>query len=270
MNHVGEASPKTLHWDGHDTNIAQTVAADILSQEALHTVRYRWLPKCIGQHHRCRRRSVLTIARDELPSRLVLVEKSKKSENSAGKLTAKLVITKNIPDSEIYGEFRYLTLSHSWGKQEFFTMNAHNERECQESIDMDRPDFNKTFKQAIMITNLLGYRYIWIDSLCIIQSGDDGKDWKKECPLMGNIYKNSDLNLAASGFADGAEGLVTETRKYIVPPTITTFTERKYLVFYYEDPSELSPTWDNWALERRGWVLQENMLVSDGTHVLVR
>lgn len=203
-----------------------------------------------------------------MPSRLVLVKKLNKSGNSAEKLSARLVITGNIPDSEIRGDFRYLTLSHAWGEKEFFNMNAHNERACQENIDMDLPDFNKTFKQAIIITNLLGYRYIWIDSLCIIQSGDNGKDWKKECPLMGNIYKNCDLNLAASGFADGAEGMLTEKRKYIVPPTVT-ISGRNYLVFYHE--VLLKPSlWDNWALERRGWVLQENMLVSDGTHIQIR
>lgn len=198
------------------------------------------------------------------------MEKLNKSGDSAEKLSARLVITENIPDSEIRGDFRYLTLSHAWGGQEFFTMNAHNERACQENIDMDLPNFNKTFKQAIMITNILGYRYIWIDSLCIIQSGDQGKDWRKECPLMGNIYKNSDLNLAASGLADGTKGLLAETRKYIVPPTVTTRTGRNFLVFYHEGLLKPSPTWDNWALERRGWVLQENMLVSDGTHVLVQ
>lgn len=154
-------------------------------------------------------------------------------------------------------------------------MNAQNEQECQENIDMDRPDFNKTFKQAIRITNLLGYRYIWIDSLCIMQKLNDNdklsrKDWEYESLRMGNIYKNSDLNLAASGFADGAEGLLTEKRKYIVPPTVTTSTGKNYLVLYQEGHLNISPTWGNWALERRGWVLQENMLVSDGKHILVR
>lgn len=277
---VGEASVNTLNWDGHQ--VVQFVEADILSEDGLKIVRSSWLPQCLENHGRCRRTSDVAIAASDnlLPSRLVLVEGS-----SAEKVSARLVITKKLPDSEIGGNFRYLTLSHAWGQQKFFTMNAQNEQECQEKIDMDRPDFNKTFKQAIEITNLLGYRYIWIDSLCIMQKVNETddlskRDWEKECGRMGDIYKNSDLNLAASGFEDGAKGLLTDKRKYIVPPTVTIpaittptgtkSSRRDYLVFYHEGTLDPSPTWGNWALERRGWVLQENLLVSDGKHILVR
>jgi hypothetical protein len=44
----------------------------------------------------------------------------------------------------------------------------------------------KTFKDAIELTRRLGFQYIWIDALCIIQDGRD--DWKRECSLMGEVY----------------------------------------------------------------------------------
>ena len=45
------------------------------------------------------------------------------------------------------------------------------------------------------ITHQLGVRYLWIDSLCIIQ--DQTEDWLKQAALMGNIYSGGLLNLAA-------------------------------------------------------------------------
>jgi hypothetical protein len=43
-----------------------------------------------------------------------------------------------------------------------------------------------TFFDATIITRELGYRYLWIDSLCIVQ--DFLEDWEAESQNMGNIY----------------------------------------------------------------------------------
>jgi hypothetical protein len=39
----------------------------------------------------------------------------------------------------------------------------------------------KTFRDSIQVTRALGYKYIWIDSLCIIQST---ADWERESVKM--------------------------------------------------------------------------------------
>lgn len=36
----------------------------------------------------------------------------------------------------------------------------------------------KTFLDAILISKYLGFQYLWVDSLCIIQ--DSAEDWGKE------------------------------------------------------------------------------------------
>jgi len=41
---------------------------------------------------------------------------------------------------------------------------------------------SKTFQDALTITYELGYQYIWIDSLCIVQ--DDRSDWETESKNM--------------------------------------------------------------------------------------
>lgn len=53
----------------------------------------------------------------------------------------------------------------------------------------------QTFRDAVRITRALGFRYLWIDSLCIIQ--DDLADWETEAENMGRIYHKSSLTISA-------------------------------------------------------------------------
>ncbi|KAB2571067.1 hypothetical protein DBV05_g10263 [Lasiodiplodia theobromae] len=48
-------------------------------------------------------------------------------------------------------------------------------------------------------------RYIWIDSLCIIQG--DKQDWFEQSRQMADIYGNAFLNIAATAATDSYEGL---------------------------------------------------------------
>ena len=54
---------------------------------------------------------------------------------------------------------------------------------------------SQTFKDAITVTCQLGFQYIWIDYLCIIQH--DKEDWLRESAKMGDIFKSSSCTLAA-------------------------------------------------------------------------
>lgn len=63
----------------------------------------------------------------------------------------------------------------------------------------------RTFRDAILITRALGYRYLWIDSLCIIQ---DSEDWFHEASTMGDVYSNSQCTLAAIYAYNSTEGLL--------------------------------------------------------------
>ncbi|KAF8864313.1 heterokaryon incompatibility, partial [Acephala macrosclerotiorum] len=52
-----------------------------------------------------------------------------------------------------------------------------------------------TFQYAIEITRFLGLKYIWIDSLCILQ--DYKEDWVEESAKMGIYYSSSWLTIGA-------------------------------------------------------------------------
>ena len=65
-------------------------------------------------------------------------------------------------------------------------------------------DLPKTFRDAVRITRELGERFLWIDSLCIIQ--DYEEDWAREAAMMAEIYSHSYCTLAALSSNDSTEG----------------------------------------------------------------
>jgi len=69
-------------------------------------------------------------------------------------------------------------------------------------------DIPQTFRDAIKLSWALGVRYLWIDSLCILQ--DDEADWDKEAASMAEVYENSFLTVAATLGPDNKATLFTE------------------------------------------------------------
>ena len=66
------------------------------------------------------------------------------------------------------------------------------------------------------MTRALGYRYIWIDSLCIIQ--DSFHDWQYEATLMGEVYGQADCVLTTTRSKDGNGGLFQEREPQLFAP----------------------------------------------------
>ncbi|KAK6827656.1 heterokaryon incompatibility protein [Apiospora arundinis] len=119
----------------------------------------------------------------------------------------------------------------------------------------------QNFKDAVDVAILLKAQYIWIDSLCILQ---DGEEFKTEGQFMHLVYRNSYCNLAAAASGDCEGGFFRERQKVgkfggdIVETSETSvFGRGRWRVF----PSEV---WSDYLLMdplyRRGWVFQERML----------
>ena len=91
----------------------------------------------------------------------------------------------------------YVTLSHCWGsndclKSSQFTTGTLDEVTKSILITSLLHNFQDT---VIVIIRVLGVRYLWIDSLCIIQ--DSESDWQRESSRMTEICRNSVANIAA-------------------------------------------------------------------------
>jgi Heterokaryon incompatibility protein (HET) len=89
----------------------------------------------------------------------------------------------------------YVCLSYCWGGPQALRCETY----CLDSFgNWTFPTSNlpATFQDSFRAARKLGYQYIWIDSLCIVQNDDDDKE--KEILQMPHIYKNADVTLCAS------------------------------------------------------------------------
>ena len=70
---------------------------------------------------------------------------------------------------------KYITLSYKWGNETAMSVKTvmHNLESHKQSISLKT--FPQTIRDAIFITSKLGIRFLWVDSLCIVQDSDD--DW---------------------------------------------------------------------------------------------
>lgn len=70
--------------------------------------------------------------------------------------------------------------------------------------DIPVADLAKTFLDAALITVQMGYSYLWIDSLCIIQ--DSEEDWEDQASVMGRVYRHCVFSIAALSSSDSEGG----------------------------------------------------------------
>ncbi|PSN75097.1 HET-domain-containing protein [Corynespora cassiicola Philippines] len=162
------------------------------------TTAREWLLSCRNKHPKCNKevlrydKSLTT--RDFLPRRLINV-------GPCNSRSPYLITTGDLGHDT---RCPYLTLSHCWGDPTKITKStSHNIERHHKQIEWS--GLSTTFQDAIVITQLMGYEYLWIDSLCILQDVPD--DFEEECPRMHIIYLFCDCMLAASDAA-GGEGFL--------------------------------------------------------------
>jgi len=102
----------------------------------------------------------------------------------------------------------YVTLSHCWGKsfpsQVTTTLeNLDTRMSRYHGIPWDI--LPQTFRDAVALTERLGFQYLWIDALCIIQNS--APDWKMESSCMYDVYSYGTLMLSADASPDSQTGM---------------------------------------------------------------
>ncbi|KAI1734706.1 heterokaryon incompatibility protein-domain-containing protein [Xylaria scruposa] len=111
-----------------------------------------------------------------------------------------------------------------------------------------------TFRDAIKITRILGIRYLWIDSLCIIQNDID--DWQRESSRMKDVYQNAYLTIAAVSAADDTEGFLGHRPAALASLRVVSPTGETADLYLRKQGQYYSfPT-----LDTRAWALQERYL----------
>lgn len=114
---------------------------------------------------------------------------------------------------------KYVILSHRWvpDTERVRTLKSNYDVRVvgADKIPPIAPgDVTKLFHEAAQLTAELGIKYIWIDSLCIVQ--DDVDDWKREAAKMASYYQNSWLTIVGSS----GEGLYQPIDPEVLPPVV--------------------------------------------------
>ncbi|KAH6652029.1 hypothetical protein BKA67DRAFT_344507 [Truncatella angustata] len=115
----------------------------------------KWLDDCIQKDRSC-----ASTGSGFLPTRLLDVGHSTSSR------TIRLAMSHVLPT-----DAPYLTLSYCWGRGKPLVLTGTSLLNFLEEIDTT--SLPKTIADGVDITQRLSHRYLWVDSLCIIQDSKD-------------------------------------------------------------------------------------------------
>jgi Heterokaryon incompatibility protein (HET) len=121
---------------------------------------------------------------------------------------------------EILKAADFLALSYVWGpgnQKPPYTTTLENILVHRNPGGLERclNQLPQVVRDAIDLVRLLGFRYLWVDSLCIVQNSE--RSWKLNASVMDLIYSNAILTICA---ADGATSDTGLNALYSTPDAI--------------------------------------------------
>ena len=153
----------------------------------------------------------------------------------------------------------YLTLSHCWGQNEVIKLTTATLDNMR--IGIPTTELPALHQDAITVCQQLGIRYLWIDSLCIIQ--DQELDWRREIAAMGEVYSNALCNIEAADAVDVFGRLFfsrNPTRITPLPVLLQSQQDDPSPFFLIDLSVQLENDKNTVPLLKRAWVLQEQLL----------
>lgn len=136
-----------------------------------------------------------------------------------------------------------MAISYVWGSSPFLKAKKDNIEELKRPFSIKR--LPRTIQDGICVTRDLGFKYLWIDALCIIQ--DDQEDQADEVARMGYIYSNATLTIIAACGSSVYSGLFPSSSK----PLSRTLDD---------GGTKASVQFSRNAWSSRAWTFQEGLL----------
>ena len=207
-----------------------------------------WIATCDASHPECTTRA------KSMPTRVLKVDDDS--------------VFLYIPENEAEP---YAALSHCWGKLP--VIQTHQSTFEERISHIPWKDLSKSFQDAVTTTRLLGLRYLWVDSLCIVQ--DNIEDWARESGKMASIYEGARIVIAASDSSDGCDGFLTERPRMTDAKVIFEGFNANSEIYqvkvrpgddhrWYGNllPPRSQVVRDSSPLSARGWAFQERLLAT--------
>lgn len=151
----------------------------------------------------------------------------------------------------------YVALSYVWGLGDKYTTLLENVMEHRTDGGLERilHELPKAVQDAIALVPTLGIRYLWVDSLCIVQNS--ARSWKLNAFNMDLIYGRATLTICAADGIDstvGLEAMHQRTQKP-VQHTAKIFPNLHLMLTNPPESGIRKSVWN-----QRAWTFQERLL----------
>jgi Heterokaryon incompatibility protein (HET) len=234
----------------------------------------RWYTECVNNHEVCKNKDGRhgnddRQRHDFQPTRIL--------DLSDGKIKL------DISPLEREGQ-SYASLTHRWSLHPETMPRLNPGVLPQWCENIDPSILTPTFRDAVDVARKLQIRYLWIDSLCILQTGTGwAEDWQKESAVMGEVYRHAFLNIQAGRDAEALElGMFRAPTDRDIDPFRVNISRKIVKARIRGRPASspisiegsFSIVEEDFArdellgnpINRRGWVLQERLLSHRITH----
>ncbi|KAL1946201.1 hypothetical protein VTO73DRAFT_15328 [Trametes versicolor] len=216
--------------------VARELILDVGSSRTLSLAK-ALIDECVHGHERCKHISPSSDVR--LPTRLL---------DCTDLASPRLVSTEG-------QHGKYVALSYVWGGTQPHKTTDSNISIY--SVGIDASLLPQTILDAIYVTHTLGFRYLWVDSLCIIQDSDEDK--LHEIGRMHLIYRHAYLTIIAASAERASDGFLQDRP---VPPCSASLFHSSALHPASSPEMKIHRTNDLWLKDKRGWCLQELLMSS--------
>ena len=240
-------------WDC--IGLASHISGDTSSDAAFQWFR-RQLDRCAKEHSLC---SSLAYSKGRLPTRVLDLSAP---PGAFPDLEADLRLAESKGRQD-----RYVCLSYCWGGTIDIQLTRDRYQDYTKGIAWDMLPHG--YRDAISLTRRLGIRYIWIDSLCIVQ--DDEDDWREQAAQMATIFQGAYVTIAATSATSPSAGYFSVSpRQYLAKRlyyrdekgvTHAAYARRTIPHFFSSTAfGQSGYSLDRSPLLSRGWVFQERLL----------
>lgn len=201
-----------------------------------------WLEDCHSNHSQCNECQLGQAKASIVPSYI---------------LNVALAVDKvRLEEAPITSEgISYGALSYCWGAEQPQQTTSLNIQKHKAGIAV--LSLPRTIQDAITVSKALGLKYLWVDSLCIIQ--DSAVHKQRELRIMGTIYHNAYVVISAASAATCNDGFLQDR-----PPPRDSFR----VPFGNEGSADIIPKLTTnvlmlnkgEALHDRAWAYQESFM----------
>ncbi|KAK1749495.1 heterokaryon incompatibility protein-domain-containing protein [Echria macrotheca] len=205
------------------------------------------------------------VSSEDIPTRLLSVGSTETDTH-----TVKLIETNGNENDDILrddiSEAGFMALSYCWGGDQPIKLLRENCSHLKEGIELSK--LPQTLQDTVWVARATGFRYLWVDALCILQDDDDNKgnnpDKTIEISRMARYYGRATVTLCAAsarkcvdGFLGRREEPSFEAGPIRLPLYSFMGNQRNFVGHVYlleESEPQVEPTTE------RGWTLQESLL----------